>query len=160
MVNKDDIAITWEGLKEFSSELDGMTEEFEKNLMEAMRDYLMLVEEGAKALAFRDTGDLEESIIAKGPYIEGDAVKGSIGSNLTYAFEVHERPYAYGIRDKYDNGAKTPNYYIYGRGRRTLQKPNWRGQKPGRKYLERAVVLTEDDYEKIMADALERTLGG
>lgn len=160
MAKKDDLSIVWEGLQEFSKELDGMTKEFEKNLMEAMTEYLGLVEEGAKALVHRDSGDLEESLVAKGPRIEGDRVVGEIGSNLAYAFRRHEEPYRYGVHDKYDNGVRTPNYYVYGRGRRTSQKPNWRGQKPGRKYLENAVVLTEDDYEKIMAKALEKTLGG
>lgn len=160
MANKDDISIVWEGLKEFSSELDGMTKEFEKNLLDAMTEYLKLVEGGAGDLAPKDSGDLEISIVTKGPYVEGDRVVGEVGSNSKYAFERHERPYSSGVRDKVDNGVTFKDYYVDGRGRRTREKPNWRGQKPGRKYLERAVVLTEDDYEKIMADALERTLGG
>ncbi|WP_339233815.1 HK97 gp10 family phage protein [Oceanobacillus sp. FSL W7-1281] len=160
MANKDEISIVWDGLQEFSKELDGMTKELEKNLMEAMTEYLKLVEEGAKALVHYDEGELEQSLTTKGPRREGDRVVGEIGSNLTYAFRRHEEPYRYGVRDKYDNGVRTPNYYVYGRGRETLKKPKWRGQAPGRKYLENAVVLTEDDYEKIMAKALEKTLGG
>ncbi|GIO25097.1 HK97 gp10 family phage protein [Oceanobacillus sp. J11TS1] len=156
----DEIKIVWEGLKEFSNELGGMNKELEKNLKKAMNDYLELAEEGAKALVHRDEGELEERLTAKKPRKEEDRIIGEIGTNLEYAFRRHEEPYRYGVHDKYDRGVLKEGYYVDGRGRRTRDKPNWRGEKPGRKYLERAIILTEDDFEKIMADALERTLGG
>ncbi|OAK70094.1 HK97 gp10 family phage protein [Lederbergia galactosidilytica] len=160
MARKDGFYLEWHGLDELIEELEGMEREFEKNIQQGMKKYSTLAEEGTRALAPRDSGDLESSMTLKIPYIEGSKIVGGIGSNLAYALRRHEEPYRYGIHDKYDNGVKFPNYYVYGKGRRTLQKPSWRGEKPGRKYLERAIVATEKDFVKIMADALEQTLRG
>lgn len=157
---KDEVQIVWEGLKEFSNEIGKMDKQMEKNLLDAMKEYIMLAEEGAKALAPRDSGDLEESIQFKPPTIQGDKVVSEGGSNLAYALRRHEEPYGSGFGDKYDNGLLVVKYYTDGKGIRTLQKPSWRGEQPGRKYLERAVAITEDEFEKIMAKALEKTLGG
>ncbi|MFD1066689.1 HK97 gp10 family phage protein [Oceanobacillus locisalsi] len=157
---KDNVQIVWEGLKEFSEELGKMDKLLEKNLFAAMKEYLKLVEEGAKALSPRDEGDLEDSIQFTNPKMEGFKVVSEGGSNLDYALRRHEQPYSSGTWSKYDNGALIEGYYTDGRGQRTWSKGSWRGEQPGRKYLERAIQLTEDDFEKIMARALEKTLGG
>lgn len=156
----DHFSLVWEGLDEFIEDLEGMEREFEKNAEKGMAKYRMLAEEGTKALSPRDSGDLEASINFGRPKNQGRNIVVEGGSNLAYALRRHEEPHRYGIHDKYDNGVRFSNYYIYGKGRRTLEKPHWRGEKPGRKYLERAIVVTEKDFEKIMADALEQTLRG
>ncbi|GIN93325.1 hypothetical protein J22TS1_43760 [Siminovitchia terrae] len=156
----DHFTLVWEGLDEFIEDLEGMERDFEKNVARGMKKYSSLAEEGTRALAPRDSGDLESSLTLNIPKLQGGAVTGGFGSNLAYALRRHEEPYRYGVHDKYDNGAHFPGYYIYGKGRRTLAKPHWRGEKPGRKYMERAIVATEKDFDKIMADALEQTLRG
>lgn len=156
----DGFYLEWHGLDEFIEDLEVMEREFDKNVEKGMAKYGMLAEDGSRALAPKDSGELEISINFKKPHREGGNIVVEGGSNSVYALRRHEEPYRYGIHDKYDNGVKYPNYYVYGKGRRTLQKPAWRGEKPGRKYMERAIVATEKDFAKIMADALEQTLRG
>lgn len=144
----------------FRLELEDMRKNFLHNVAQKMWTYDMLVEEGSRALAPRDGGDLESSIKAEATKIEGDRVIGSVGSNLEYALRVHEEPGRRGRFPKYDAGVKEDDYYQDGLGRRTRQKSAWRGELPGRKYLERAVVATEDDFDRFMAESLERTLKG
>lgn len=149
-----------DGLAEFENNLKDMEKDFMRNVETGMREYSMLAEEGSKSLAPRDSGDLETSIQSQPVAWKGDVIEGSVGSNLSYALRRHEAPERLGERDKYDNGVREADYYKDGKGRRTRQKTTWRGQMPGRKYIERAVVATEEEYEMIMAEALERTLGG
>ncbi|MDQ0427677.1 hypothetical protein QOZ98_000502 [Planomicrobium stackebrandtii] len=149
-----------DGLADFEDKLKDMEKEFVRNVETGMREYSMLAEEGSRSLAPRDSGDLESSIHATLPVWVGDRIESSVGSNLSYALSVHERPQVPGTRDKYDNGVKFERYYLNGKGRRTFRKANWRGLKAGRKFIERAVVATEEEYEQIMAEALEKTLGG
>lgn len=153
-------SLVWDGLNEFIEDLEGMERDFEKNVIRGMRKYSSLAEEGTRALAPRDSGDLESSLTLDIPRFQGGAVTGGIGSNLDYALRQHEAPERTGVRDKNDAGVKEAGYYVDGRGRRTRQKPAWRGQQAGRKYMERAIVATEKDFEKVMADALEQTLRG
>lgn len=149
-----------DGLAEFENSLKDMEKDFKRNVEVGMREYSLLAEEGSKSLAPRDSGDLEASIQAGPIAWKGDTVESSVGSNLSYALRRHEAPDKSGERDKYDNGVKEEGYYADGKGRRTRQKATWRGQMPGRKYIERAVVATEEEYEQIMAEALSKTLGG
>lgn len=149
-----------DGLAEFEEDLKDMEKEFKRNVELGMREYSMLAEEGSKSLAPRDNGDLEASIHAEAPVWRGDAIESGVGSNLSYALSAHERPPVPGTRDKYDNGVKFVKYYLNGKGRRTFRKADWRGLKAGRKYIERAIVETEDEFEQIMAEALDKTLGG
>ncbi|MGE7650483.1 HK97 gp10 family phage protein [Peribacillus frigoritolerans] len=161
MAEKDDvIRLEWDGLKELEDLLDGMGDEIERIAKEEMTKYGLLVEEGTKALAPKDTGDLEESINFGQAEREGDYIVVEGGSNLEYSLIRHERPNKMGIRDKYDNGAKFENYYIGGKGRKTLRKPTWRGYRAGRKFLQNAINATEEDYNKMNERILERLLGG
>lgn len=154
------IDLTFEGLDEFIDQLDDAAKHLEHNMVSAMKEYESLVDEGTRSLTPRDEGDLENSITVDIPKLVGNTVVGGISSNLAYALRRHEEPYRRGVHDKYDNGTKYEDYYVDGRGRRTLQKPAWRGQRPGRKYMARAVELTERDYDEIFAQALEDTLRG
>lgn len=158
MAEEDIFEITWSGLDEFSAELQGLYAEMQNELVTQMKNYLNLVEEGAKALAFRFGGDLEQSIIAMPVKIDGHNVKGSVGTNMIYAWRLHERPYKTGKRDLHDNGIRIPDYYINSRGKRTRDKQKWRGQLPGRKYLERAIVATEEEFTGFMEEVLIRVI--
>ncbi|MFD2924170.1 HK97 gp10 family phage protein [Halobacillus naozhouensis] len=151
--------IEWGGLQELEEEFDKMEEEFEEILVDEYTKYGLLVEEGSKALVHRDHGDLEESIHFDKGEIEGESVVVEGGSNLPYALRRHEEPYRMGVYDKYDNGTKYPGYYVNGRGRKTHRKPNWRGYKPGRKYLANAIIATEEDYNIMNLRVLNRTFG-
>lgn len=158
----DVIRIQWEGLDDIEAafaDLDGL---FLRNLKAAVEDYSFLVEEGGRALAQRYGGDLEESIIMAAVSVQAGMVIGSVGSNLVYAWRRHEEPYRMGKHPLYDAGIKIEDYYKDGLGRRSRSAPKgtWKGQMPGRKFLERAVVATEDEFEMMCARALERTLGG
>lgn len=154
------IQVEWDGLDNFVKKLDKLEKKLMDEIEEEMKIYSLLVETGARALAFRFSGDLEESIVSEPIKRRGNIVIGAVGSNLVYAWIRHEAPYTPGTRDMYDNGVKFSKYYLNGRGRRTHRKAKWRGEIPGRKYLERAVVRTEDDFEEAMARAMERALEG
>ncbi|WP_040850938.1 HK97 gp10 family phage protein [Planococcus halocryophilus] len=149
-----------DGLAAFEKSLKDMEKDFKRNAQAGMVEYSTLAEEGSKSLAPRDSGDLETSIQSQPVAWKGDVIEGSVGSNLSYALRRHEAPERLEERDKYDNGIREADYYKDGKGRRTRQKATWRGQMPGRKYIERAVVATEEEFEQIMAEALEKTLGG
>ena len=162
MAKKDDdfISVKWDGLQEFADLLEGMEHEVERIAIEEMTKYGLLVEEVTKALAPKETGDLEQSINFGKAQREGQEIVVAGGSNLPYALKRHEAPYKMGIRDKYDNGAVFEDYYIGGKGRRTLRKPTWNGYKPGRKFLQNAINATEKEYDKMNERILERLLGG
>lgn len=161
MANKDDFfRMEWDGLKELEKLFDNMEENFERILIEEYSDYGMLVEEGAKALAPHDEGDLEDSISFDKAKIEGNSVTVEGGSNLKYALRRHEEPYRAGEYPKYNRGAKFPKYYVNGLGTGTRSKSTWRGYSPGRKYLENAIKATEKDYDEMNARILDRALGG
>lgn len=149
-----------DGLDDFEKDVKSMEKDFKRNLEQGMREYSMLAEEGSRSLAPRDSGDLESSIHAEAPVWKGDTLESGVGTNLSYALSAHERPAVPGTRDKYDNGVRSVKYYLNGKGRRTFRKAGWRGMKAGRKYIERAIVETEDEFEQIMAEALDKTLGG
>jgi Bacteriophage HK97-gp10, putative tail-component len=152
--------IEWEGLGELEEFFRKAPERFEKILLEELTKFGLLVEEGTKALAPKDTGDLEASINFGPAKKEGQTFVVDGGTNLKYAIKVHERPGRTGSFPKYDDGAKFPNYYEGGLGRRTRLKPNWRGERPGRKYMQRAINLSEEDWELMMARVYERLMAG
>lgn len=157
--NRDEIVrVEFEGLEELRRMFETMPQRFEELLIEEMTRYAMLLEEGTKALAPKDKGDLEDSINFSRPQRDGQGVSFEGGSNLEYALRRHEEPYRNGKHPYYDNGAKFPDYYQNGRGARTRSKGSWRGEKAGRKYLERAVNLTEQDWNDMLERVLERCL--
>lgn len=150
-----------QGLADMEQQLEGMTDDFERNLSDGMNEYGMLLEEGARSLSHRDGGQLESSIDFYSLTKNGGVMEGSVGSDLKYALKRHEEPYKIGTtHNKYDAGVKEVDYYVDSLGRRTRQQPAWRGLKPGRKYVERAVVATEEDFEEVLAEALDKTLRG
>lgn len=151
--------IEWSGLDELEAEFGKMDEDFEKALIQGYTEYGMLVEEGSRALAQYDTGELEESITFDKARMEGDTVVVEGGSNSPYAVRRHEEPYRMGVYDKYDNGAKFEDYYLNGRGRDTYGKGPWMGEKPGRKFMERAISATETNYNAMLQQIMDMTLG-
>lgn len=152
--------VEFAGLDEFIEQMDGWEEEFSRNLNEGMDEYGMLLEEGSRSLAPYDDGGLETSIEFKPLRHVGKTVEGEVGTDKEYALKRHEAPYKPGVHDKYDGGVKFEDYYLNGRGRRTYRKGKWRGLPAGRKYIERAVVSTEPDFEDIMIEVQENTLRG
>lgn len=162
MANNDDfIRLEWDGFDEFDELLEGLEKEFEEAVIDEYTNYGLLVEEGAKALAGKDRGELESSInFGKATKKFGNKIVVEGGSNLKYALRRHEEPYRMGVHDKHDNGTLFENYYVGGRGRKTLQKPSWRGYKPGRKFLQNAITATEKDYDKMNERILDRLTGG
>jgi hypothetical protein len=160
LASGDFLRIEWDGLEELEQLFDEMEDNFMRILEEEYTQYGMLVEEGTKALAPHDEGDLEDSINFGHAVPEGSGVSVEGGSNAKHALKRHERPYRSGRHPKYENGSKFPDYYVNGRGEGTRSKRSWRGQMPGRKYLLNAINATERDYEKMLDRILERTLEG
>lgn len=156
----DFMNIEWDGLDELATLFGDMDDLMVHNLKAAMTDYTLLVETGARKLAQRYEGNLMRSIIAGPVSATAGLVTGSVGTNLVYAWRRHEEPYRRGKHPLYDAGIKIEDYYKDGLGRKTRQKSSWRGQMPGRKFLERAVNVTEIDFEDIFDAALEATLRG
>lgn len=125
-----------------------------------MTKFGLLVEERAKALAPHDEGDLEDSISADPAKLAGNEISVEIGASAEHALIRHEAPYKKGTRDKYDNGAKFPHYYVNGRGQRTRTKSSLRGFQPGRKYLQNAVTISEPEYNEMQKRIQEQLING
>jgi hypothetical protein len=160
LMSSDGFEIKWDGLDELLKQLDGFEDDLKRITKQEYTEYGQLVEEGARELAPKDTGDLAASIVASGAKLRGNQLEVTVGSNLKYALRRHEEPYRYGMYPKYDNGSKFPNYYIYGRGRITLSKAKWRKKAPGRKYLTNAIDATQSEYSEMNQRILKRALGG
>lgn len=142
-----------------ADEFRRMEDAFVRILREEFTKYGFLLEEGGKALAPEDEGDLAASINFSGLRVSSSGVEGEVGSNLSYALRRHEEPYSSGTRPKYSRGSKFPDYYKNGKGLETRQK-SWRGYPAGRKYLENAVAASENYYNEMLQRILDRTLGG
>ncbi|OKL36994.1 hypothetical protein [Domibacillus mangrovi] len=159
MPNDSFIRIEWDGLQELERVLENVENNVDGIIKEEYTRYGLLVESGAKALVHQDEGDLEASIHANTASLTGDKVEVIVGSNMVYALRRHEEPYRSGLHDKYDNGAKFPDYYNTGRGVRTRAKPLWRGFQPGRKYLENAIQATAAEFNGTNDRILRRIIG-
>lgn len=136
-----------------------MPEEMEREIIRRLNQYGMLAEEGSKALAPHDRGDLEDSINFGHAKRDGDGFSLEGGANSPYALRQHEMPIRAGEHPKWENGAKFPNYYKDGLGARTRAKA-WRGQRAGRKYMTRAIDLTLKDWDRLWEELLDQTLRG
>lgn len=154
------LKIEWTGLRELQQEFKTMNKRFNLILLDEMDKIGLSCEEYAKALSPRDSGDLENSIHSTQATVEGRSFVVYVGTNMEYATYVHELNNVRAVADKYERGVKYPNYYIRGRGTGTRQKPNVKGYQPGRKFLQHAVILTDQHFEKAMERALERLLEG
>lgn len=152
--------IEWDGLRELQQEFKTMNKRFKLIMLDEMDKIGLTCEEYAKALSPRDSGDLENSIHSTQATVEGRSFVVYVGTNIEYATYVHELNNVRAVGDKYERGVKYPNYYIRGRGTGTRQKPNVKGYQPGRKFLQHAVILTDQHFEKAMERALERLLEG
>ncbi len=154
------LKIEWTGLRELQQEFKTMNKRFNLILLDEMDKIGLSCEEYAKALSPRDSGDLENSIHSTQATVEGQSFVVYVGTNMEYATYVHELNNVRLVGDKYERGVKYPNYYIRGRGTGTRQKPNVKGYQPGRKFLQHAVILTDQHFETAMERALERLLEG
>lgn len=152
--------IKWDGLRELQNEFRTMNKRFSLILLDEMNKIGLTCENYAKALAPRDSGELEDSIHSTQARVEGRSFVVYVGTNMEYATYVHELNNVRPVGDKYERGVKYPNYYIRGRGTGTRQKPNVKGYQPGRKFLQHAVILTDKHFEQAMERALERLLEG
>lgn len=152
--------IEWDGLRELQNEFRTMNKRFSLILLDEMYKIGLTCEDYAKALAPRDSGELEDSIHSTQARVEGRSFVVYVGTNMEYATYVHELNNVRPVGDKYERGVKYPNYYIRGRGTGTRQKPNVKGYQPGRKFLQHAVILTDKHFEQAMERALERLLEG
>jgi hypothetical protein len=150
----------WEGIEELSRLLERMDDDIERIMIEEYSRYGLLVEEGAKALSPKDKGDLTDTINADRAKRNGDEIFVEVGVGSVYGVYQHEKRLRPGNHPKYDRGAKFPDYYQNGYGQKTRSKPNWRGAVPGRKFLERAVELTQDDFDEMNERILERIMEG
>lgn len=160
MPNDDFIRIEWDGLDELAEMFDEMDKAVERVAMQEFTKYGLLVEEGAKALAFKDRGELEASINFDQARKEGNLIVVEGGTNLKSSLRLHEAPYKPGVRPKYDSGALFERYYNNGRGEKTRAKSAWRGYQPGRKFLSNAILATEDDFDEMNERILKRVLEG
>lgn len=152
--------IEWDGLRELQNEFRTMNKRFSLILLDEMDKIGLTCENYAKALAPRDSGELEDSIHSTQARVEGRSFVVYVGTNMEYATYVHELNNVRPVGDKYERGVKYPNYYIRGRGTGTRQKPNVKGYQPGRKFLQHAVILTDKHFEQAIERALERLLEG
>ena len=160
MARNEFFDIDLEGYDEFQDFFNSGDERLTNLFIEEYTKLGLLAEEGMKALTFHDEGDLEDSISFDKAIRKGDHIIVEGGSNSPYAWRRHEEPYKMGTYPKYDNGSKFPRYYLNGRGRRTLTKPNWRGYKPGRKFAQNTMIALEPDFDAINARILERWMNG
>ncbi len=154
--------IEWEGLRELQHEFKTMNKRFMKIMLEEMDKVGNKCEEYARGLAPEDSMELEKSIHATMARLEGRSFVVYVGTNTeyaTYVHEINEQNYRY-VADKYERGVKYENYYKLGRGKKTRDKKIIEGKRPGRKYLQNAVILTDQHFEKAMERALERLLKG
>ncbi len=154
------LKIEWTGLRELQQEFKTMNKRFNLILLDEMDKIGLTCEEYAKALSPRDSGDLENSIHSTQATVEGRSFVVYVGTNMEYAAYVHELNNVRPVGDKYERGVKLEGYYIGGRGQRTRDKPSEKGFQPGRKFLQRAVILTDQHFEKAMEKALERLFEG
>lgn len=153
-------SIEWEGLDEFKKLIKEAPKKFDRLVREELTDIGLVAEGYAKGLSPRDSGDLEDSIFSTKASKKGGVYVVYVGTNMEYARYVHELFNPMGRGDKYERGVKYPNYYIGGRGKRTREKPNVKGYRPGRKYIRNAIVLTEPDVEKAMERVITKMWEG
>lgn len=154
------IEISWQGTDILSQFFKTLDERFQKIVIEEMTDFGLSVESIAKALAPRDTGDLEDSITSTVQLLQSQIFEIIVGTNNEYALRRHEQPYGSGTYPKYERGVKYDNFYQNGRGRETRAKPDVRGYKPGRKFLQNAVNASQEDWDKMCERIIIRTLEG
>lgn len=152
--------IEWDGLAELKAEMKSAPARFERLLVQELNHIGLTTEDYAKRLVNYDSGDLENSIFSTKAKKIGGTYVVYVGTNNEYARYIHELYNPAGRGDKYERGVKYPNYYIGGRGKRTRDKPNFKGYQAGRKYLRNAVVIADKDVELAMERVLTRLLEG
>lgn len=152
--------IKFTGDKELAKYLKSLDKDVNRIMMEEYTKFGKLVEEGARALAPKDRGDLTDTINSDPAERTSKGISVEVGVGSVYGVRRHEERPRPGTHPKYENGAKFPNYYKNGDGLRTRSKGSWRGEKPGRKYLERAVKATEKDFDEMNERILKRIMEG
>lgn len=160
MARRRHIDIDTSGIKALEKNLAASKTEVIENMLDAADEVLLNTEHDAQALAPRDSGDLESSIISTQAREQNGHISGKVGSNKVYALRRHEEQPREGSYHKYEDGVRYDNYYFNGRGELTRVKPTLYGQAPGRKYLSRAGNLNQDNWKNNLANAIRQTYGG
>lgn len=160
MAKRSHIDIDTSGIEALQKNLAASKSEVIENMLDAADEVLLNTEHDAQALAPRDSGDLESSIISTQAREQGGRITGKVGSNKVYALRRHEEQAREGSYHKYEDGIRYDNYYFNGRGELTRVKPSLYGQAPGRKYLSRASNLNQENWKNNLADAVRQTYGG
>ncbi|PAB61321.1 hypothetical protein [Anaeromicrobium sediminis] len=115
--------------------------ELKEDLMEEFKDQVQEVETGAKALAPKDEGNLEDAINKTEIEDDGNVLVADIkvgGVAIKYAARMHE--------DTYEPGDIT------------IGKPSYKGFTPGRKYLENSIKANENDFIENIAEVVRRKM--
>ncbi|MDW3783626.1 HK97 gp10 family phage protein [Staphylococcus saprophyticus] len=157
---KDKVRIDTKQVKALRSNIASRQRLLIGNMIDAADEVLLNAESDAKALAGRDSGQLENSINSSQATYSNDKISGKVGSNLVYALRRHEEHERMGTYNKYEDGVKYEGYYFNGRGEMTRAKPSIEGFKPGRKYLENAGTLNETNWRNNLTQAVTDTYKG
>lgn len=124
---------------EFRRSLNEHWGELKEDLKQEFSDQVEEVTRGAKALAPKDEGNLEDSITNKGVDDLGNSFEAEIGVGSQakkYALRMHED--------------------TYNPGEITRAKPNYKGYSPGRKYLENSLKANEQNFYDNIVDIVNR----
>lgn len=160
MANKPIFDFEWDGLDELIVLFGEISTKWERHIIREMNRFKTVPERGVKALSPRDEGDLESSWVTSSIKKSGASYSFTIGTNLPYAPWLHERDPGMGTYPKYSRGAVIEGYYVNGWGEKTRNKPNWRGFKPGKKFLANAIKGSERDFDKMNTRLLDILTGG
>ncbi|MCY1563818.1 HK97 gp10 family phage protein [Staphylococcus pettenkoferi] len=147
-------------IKALRADINTRQHELVTNLKVAADEVLLNTEADAKALSPRDSGRLEQSIHSSNASYHMGKISGVVGSNLVYALRRHEEKPRIGTYHKYDHHVRYDNYYYNGRGELTRAKPNVGEFSPGRKYLENAQTLNQENWKNHLQKAVKRTYKG
>lgn len=157
---RDSFQVDFRGIESLTNELKAMDKKKDVIIRQEYTKYGLLVEEGAKALAPHDKGDLEDTISSSGARLSRGEISVEVSVGSKYGRYQHDLIPRKGKYPKWENGAKFPGFYRSGRGLRTRTKPKWRGEGAGRLFLERTVRLTEKDFQEMNERALNRITRG
>lgn len=157
MTDKGFLQVDFTDLNNYIQEHKDREETFIRVARREYTDLSMLFETATRKLAPMYDGELARSISFDMPVWKGSVFQFAGGAGAAHALKQHEMPERKGKHDAYVDGVKHEGWYEDGRGKRTRQKPSYKGFLPGRKYLENALLAEEESIvaaEKRILDAL------
>lgn len=136
------IDIEFDGMEELMSVLEEAGQTEKRHFTKKLNRFKSVPERGAKKLTPVLENDLTRSIRSSPVMQTNGTYFFTLGSNLPYAVKMHE--------------------WMGGWGERTQnkQRVKWRGYTPGRKYLENAVNGSEESFQKMAEELLDKFTGG